>query len=226
MPALLLATAHASADSPGDTIAGVTFGDPLPADGWVRDVAGQWSRPVTVATVQGLLYASPCGTVVGALSFRAGWTNAADAVVARTLSKTRAAAVSTASGSRAELGATAFGGAVSGSLEAGTASASGAAMGATRTESAKVIVALASDTLAADPQVEATEAFFVLSDAMKAKGWAGRVIDDGSDPSHQMRRFEKDQLIRILDLSCTADGAQVRCEVRLTTREAGCTDGI
>jgi hypothetical protein len=215
-----------------DTLGGTSLGDKLDPAAWTRKSEdGSWIRPATVVLVPGWLTATMCGNNVGQLSFRAGWTNAADGFVTRSAGTLQQKGATSASGSSVGVGVAGqlplgAAGVVGASRSSGTESYKASSNG--RVEAASVQVAAESDLRIADPTSAAKQAFYTFSDAMKEKSWIGRqLVPSDSEAQRDSRHFSRDGAERTLDLYCTApSGSQTSCEVRLTTTDSRCTDGI
>jgi hypothetical protein len=224
---LFFSPAHAA-----DALGGTSLGDELDLTAWTRSSGDTWSRPATVVLVPGLLTATMCGDAVGKLSFRAGWTNAADGVVTRSAATVQQKGAAAASGSSVGVGVagqlpSGAVGVVGASRSSGTESYKASSKGSV--EAASVQVAAENDLRVAAPSGIAKQAFYTFSDAMREKDWVGRVpvTAPAPDARRETRYFSRNGAERILDLYCTASsGSQTSCEVRLTTSDSECTDGI
>ena len=224
---LFISSGHAA-----DALGGTSLGSKLDPAAWTRSSGDRWIRPATVVLVPGFLSATMCGDTVGQLSFRAGWTNAADGLVTRSAATVQQKGAASSSGSSVGVGVagqlpTGDVGMVGASWSSGSESFKASSKG--RVEAVSVQVAAESDLRIADPTSAAKQAFYAFSDAMKEKGWSGRApvgVPD-SEARRETRNFSLNGAERTLDLYCTASsGSQTSCEVRLTTTDSGCTDGI
>ncbi len=211
-----------------DALAGTSLGGTIDPSAWVVAPSGGFQRPATLVTISGTLTASMCGPVVGALDFRAGWTNAVDSSVLRTSGVTAGQSEARSTSLGAVAGAI-VGDVLPTVVAVGSGRSTSSSSSSQDVRSGAVMIADAHDVRTPNPRDTVFEAFFLLSDAMKAKGWSGAIaLGSSPDDRYQRRIFTHGSLRRVLDLACSTPDTLglYRCEISLSTRDLGCADGI